>query len=326
MSRWRRFDPASLAVLGLLGIPSVFDHGPDWLRFFLLFPLLSLVPMLRTLRRGGGETDENDPLGYSRKTTVRFLFSQLIFGITPWGFLTSIGQLVGQLVPLARHRGSLPSPETYDQRTTYRLPFDGDWLVVNGGVTRSESHSWSLYAQRYAHDFLQSVDGSTHIGEGGDCEAYHCFGEPILAPASGTVVTAADGLRDHPRPGTGWTEWRTWNILGNHVVVDHGDDEYSFLCHLQQGSVSVSAGETVEMGQRVGRCGNSGNSSEPHLHFHVQDHPNFFLGAGVPVAFGEFERERDGTNESVEPDYLTGGDTVRVRTAQMHTQSREKPQ
>lgn len=112
------------------------------------------------------------------------------------------------------------------------LPFEGAWTAVNGGVTCYTSHSWELLAQRYAYDFLQESEGATHDGDSADCTDYHCFGNPILAPAPGTVVRTKDGIRDFPRPGTGWTEWRTWDLRGNHVVVDHGNGEHSLLAHL----------------------------------------------------------------------------------------------
>jgi murein DD-endopeptidase MepM/ murein hydrolase activator NlpD len=74
-------------------------------------------------------------------------------------------------------------------------------------------------------------------------------------------------------------------VFGNHVVLEHGDGEFSVLAHLRHGSVAVEAGDRVRRGQRLGACGNSGRSSEPHLHYHLQDGPVPGRAAGLPAIF-----------------------------------------
>ncbi len=76
--------------------------------------------------------------------------------------------------------------------------------------------------------------------------------------------------------------------LGNHVILDHGNGEYSFLAHLQKGSVAVEVGDEVEVGTFLGLCGNSGNTSEPHIHYHLQDTPTFGKGRGMPAQFVDY--------------------------------------
>ena len=165
---------------------------------------------------------------------------------------------------------------------------------MNGGVTKSTSHSWGIVSQRYAYDFLVTDDeGATHSGDGSELTDYYAFGRPIRAPAAGTVVSVTDGLRDHPHPGTGWLEWRTWRIAGNCVTVEHADGEYSLFAHLKRGSVEVSPGDRVERGAVVGACGNSGLSTEPHLHYQLQDHHNFWLAAGLVPQFTGLRIRRD---------------------------------
>jgi murein DD-endopeptidase MepM/ murein hydrolase activator NlpD len=79
------------------------------------------------------------------------------------------------------------------------------------------------------------------------------------------------------------------NAAGNHVVLDLGGREYALLAHLQKGSVPVRVGDTVKRGDTLGLCGNSGNSTEPHLHFHLQDRPKLFGDAiGLPVTFFDY--------------------------------------
>ena len=75
---------------------------------------------------------------------------------------------------------------------------------------------------------------------------------------------------------------------GNHLVIDHGNGEYSLLAHFRKGTVAVKTGDKVEPGQLVGRCGNSGNSSEPHLHYHLQNAPRFGKGEGLPAQFRDY--------------------------------------
>jgi murein DD-endopeptidase MepM/ murein hydrolase activator NlpD len=170
----------------------------------------------------------------------------------------------------------------YETRTPLRLPVEGDWFVYWGGRAVPDNYHAASDDQRFAADLLVVRDGATHRGDGADNQDYFCFGQPVVAPAAGRVVAAVDEVADN-RPGT----LNEQQPLGNHVVLDHGHGEYSFLAHLQEGSVSVAPGERVAAGDRVGRCGNSGRSSEPHLHHHLQTTPVPFDGAGLPA---EFER------------------------------------
>jgi murein DD-endopeptidase MepM/ murein hydrolase activator NlpD len=127
-------------------------------------------------------------------------------------------------------------------------------------------------------------DGSSHRGSGERNEDYHCWRQPVLAPAEARVVAAVDGYPDQP-PGQADAE----HPAGNHVVLDLGSGEYAVLAHLNAGSVAVEVGDRVAAGQRIGRCGNSGNTSEPHLHFHLQDGAYFvdYFADGAPVERGE---------------------------------------
>ena len=75
---------------------------------------------------------------------------------------------------------------------------------------------------------------------------------------------------------------------GNHVVIDHGNGEYSLLAHFRRGTVTVHAGDRVKAGELLGHCGNSGNSSEPHLHIHLQNASKFGSGEGLPMQFRDY--------------------------------------
>ena len=170
-------------------------------------------------------------------------------------------------------------------RAELRLPFDGLWWVSEGPSPEIGQHHAAAPDQRHAFDFAIWRNGATYRGSGAVNADYWCWGQRVLAPAGAKVVAARDGIADN-RP---WVDTNATEAAGNHVMLDLGRGEYALLAHLQQGSVRVAAGDKVSPGEEVGRCGNSGNSTEPHIHFHVQDRPTFQQGGevGVPVRFDQ---------------------------------------
>ena len=102
-------------------------------------------------------------------------------------------------------------------------------------------------------------------------------------------------------------------ILGNHIVLDLGNGVYAAMAHLRRGSVRVAAGDVVRAGQHIADCGNSGNSTEPHLHLQLMDHPRAALAAGLPMEFDSFEVEaqcRSGMPRNGEPFLVPGREDV----------------
>ncbi len=303
--RHRFPDPMYVFLLGFLSIPGYLFDSLASLRLFALCFLAGLWPLVVAIVGtvlGLGTDDDADEIVPTdwidmgdRATNVRALVAMLALQFQPVIFVTGVFQMGGHIPILARHRGSPPSPANFESHVDYRLPFEGTWTVVNGSPDRDYSHSWGILTQRYAYDFvITDDDGRTHEGERGPPEGYYCFGEPILAPADGVVVSVRNDHRDYHRTD-GRMDPLQRSILGNNVIIKHADDEYSVLAHLERGSVAVDPGDRVERGQQIARCGNSGNTTEPHLHFHVQDRPNFFLGAGVPVRFERLETDHPRT-------------------------------
>lgn len=177
-----------------------------------------------------------------------------------------------------------PSPYLdYDTKAYLRLPFEGEWLVFWGGRTIDQNYHAAVRDQRFAYDLLVVNDGTSHTEDGKKNEQHFCWGKKIVSPGSGTVVTVVSNLPDNP-PGVMDPE----NPPGNHVILDLGNKEYALLAHLRQGSVSVVEGDEIRPGQPVGLCGNSGNSTEPHLHFHLQDRASFGKGNGKPIFFNNY--------------------------------------
>ncbi len=174
----------------------------------------------------------------------------------------------------------------YRTQARLRLPVDGEWFVYWGGRDVADNYHAADPGQRFALDLLVLEDGASHTGDAGVLANYHCWHRPILAPADATVVAV---VKDLPDQAIGAMDPR--HPAGNHVVLDFGHEEFGFLAHLRQGSATVAPGDRVTAGQELGRCGNSGNSSEPHLHFHLQNTARLGLGAGLPAQFIDYRAD-----------------------------------
>jgi len=193
---------------------------------------------------------------------------------------------------LARHLAALtkrPAPSEftgYQTRTALFLPFAGEWYVYWGGRSLPQNKHAVARDQRFAYDFLilaRGNSGQSYRGTGESNSDYYCFSHSIYAPANGIVVKAENELPDNT-PG----EMNPRAVLGNYVILDHECGEFSFFAHFRQGTVVVHSGERVRCGQLLAQCGNSGNSSEPHLHYHLQNTPVPFQGDGLPAFFVEY--------------------------------------
>jgi hypothetical protein len=194
----------------------------------------------------------------------------------------------------AKKQGDQPATKN---QTELSLPFKGKWLVFWGGDTKDVNYHHDVPAQKFAFDIL-GVDenGETHRGDGKKNEDYFCFGREILAPADGVVVEAIDGVRDNT-PG----RMNTYCLVGNCVVIQHRTNEFSVLAHFQRGSVAVKAGDHVQRGQLLGKCGNSGNSSEPHLHYHLQHSDIFQDAVGIKCSFDKVQLSEGGIKANYSP-------------------------
>ncbi|MFF7010352.1 M23 family metallopeptidase [Streptomyces fimicarius] len=188
-------------------------------------------------------------------------------------------------------------------------PVTGRWTALNSPADKVPSHGTHVYGQTYAIDIV--ADPETGEGEPPARPAFRwlwpffrrnrafpAFGAPLLAVADATVVRASDGRRDHLSrtslpallylmliEGNVRSIIGVHRIIGNHVVLDLGDSTYAVYAHLQRGSLRVRPGDRVRAGQRLGRVGNSGNTTEPHLHFHLMDGPDPDSARGVPFTW-----------------------------------------
>ncbi len=169
----------------------------------------------------------------------------------------------------------------YQTKTELELPFEEEWYIGAGGRSVIQNHHFIPHRhQRYAMDIFQTVNGVSFIGDGTNNEDYYCFGKRLNAPGDGKIVAMVNNIEDNI-PGNLNTE----QALGNYIIIDHLNGEFSFMVHFKQHSIIVSIGDIVVRGQEVGKTGNSGNSTGPHLHYHLQTTSKTSTGVGLPTQF-----------------------------------------
>lgn len=175
------------------------------------------------------------------------------------------------------------STADWQSEHTYRLPFDGAWYTLAGGSDMERNYHVTTAPWRWAYDFAPRKDGSRFEGDGDELSDYYCFGEPVLASAGGRVVKLEDEKKDKPPQ-----EFDQYSVMGNHVVIKVGEEEFVWVGHLKEGSVPVEVGQTVEPGEVIGKCGNSGRAVEPHVHVHLQSSTKFPVAEGLPLRFSNY--------------------------------------
>lgn len=173
-----------------------------------------------------------------------------------------------------------------------------DWLAANGPANSSPHRralipvdGRAVIAQRFAIDWVQlKTPNSTFTGDPKDNRNYKAYGSEVLAVADGSVVAIKDGIPENvPGENSRAVPITMETVAGNHIILDLGGGNYCMYAHLQPGSLKVKPGDKVKRGQMLGLLGNSGNSTEPHLHFQVMDGP-WPLGAeGLPYLIASFE-------------------------------------
>lgn len=208
-------------------------------------------------------------------------------------FWQAVLQLAGLIYAVIKYNDrEIRNIDDYRPEVAYSLPFNGEWYVANGGITKDTSHSWEILPQRFAYDFLiVDQEGKSYAGDRKDLQSYYCYGREILAPADGIVISLKDNFSDCRIMEEGQTDSDTLDIGGNRIIIRHSDSEYSTICHLMPKSITVQVGQKVRRGQVIARCGNSGNTTEPHVHFQIQNTPHFYSSMSVPIFFSEIEKE-----------------------------------
>jgi Peptidase family M23 len=218
------------------------------------------------------------------------------------------------------------------EETVISLPFTGRWLARNSPARRVPSHGSDLLGERYAIDFI-GVDDRRRTANRRDWrtvlateppERFFAYGRPILAPADGTVVDVHDGELDHVGRRSqltlvpyafgqaGRLRQGVEAVAGNYVIIALRESAaFVALVHLRARSIRVAVGEPVTTGQQVADCGNSGNSTQPHVHVQVMDSRDLSIARGIPMAFRRFrEWSRGAKHPKIMEVGLPGEDAV----------------
>ena len=161
------------------------------------------------------------------------------------------------------------------------LPFKDEWTVFWGGDTKEQNYHVAYTSQKNAFDMIMTdSEGKSYKNDGKNNEDYYAFGKELIAPANGEIVLVVDRIKDN-KPGVLNPNY----VPGNTVVIKTIHNEYLFFAHFKQHSILVKQGQKVAQGDVLGLSGNSGNSSEPHLHFHIQNIEDMNIATGAKAYF-----------------------------------------
>ena len=242
--------------------------------------------------------------------TIVYAFCTIVYAFRR-GARAPVMALIGVLIigawPMGWQLGILPIAfpariESTRPSATVRLPTDVPLNVVWGGDRVAVNpHVWAP-GQRWAYDLVVEP----YLSDSKNLEDYGCWDVPVVAPASGRIVDAEDGIRDETPGATNLSQ-----PSGNHVILQLPESgTYLVIAHLKQGSVAVRQGDEVVEGQEIGRCGNSGNSAEPHIHIHHQRERR--RSEGLPLFFRDHDGPPmpEGGIEKIDGRYRTKGPAI----------------
>jgi hypothetical protein len=198
-------------------------------------------------------------------------------------------------------------------------PLAGErWVAFNGccgvdGAHRGSGQSVNggmYFAQRFAIDWMRLDEAGRLVhGDSADAHNYADYDADVIAVADGTVVAVLDDLEDQiPGKLPDVSTITLANVDGNHVVLDLGGGVYAFYAHMRKKSITVEVGQRVKRGQLLGKLGNTGNTSAPHLHFHLMDGTSVLGSSGIPYVIDSFSLAGKVSQEqfAAMPDSLVG--------------------
>jgi hypothetical protein len=221
------------------------------------------------------------------------------------------------------------SPRTYKDKTALILPLRGKMFVWEGHnlyahhlrVPLSDpnvrARGITANSNNFASDFIYlDAQGREYHDDPRRLDNWYGYGRPIYAPGVGVVLAIANDIPEnwfedakatkigHPNLPAG----KDPKEIGNFVLIDHQNGEYSLLVHMKPGSVVVKPGDRVQAGQRVGRIGFAGDSIFPHLHYSLMDGPEVFKAWGLPAYFSQFYRVLGAISIKVKQGPVDSGD------------------
>jgi len=250
----------------------IFDLFADNLKARL--PVEATAGTVKRLKSQAGKIKQRKFIRYENETFASYktIFEKATFALNI--SLNEKAEIDGLFIKPFKE---MDLPKLQRNRTKLILPFEGEWTVVWGGDTPELNYHAKIEAQKNAFDIVMTdKNGKSYKTNGASNEDYYAFGQKLIAPCDAEVVLVVDGIKDN-KP----KEMNTYYVPGNTVVLKTDHHEYLFFAHFKQHSIVVKQGQQVKQGELLGLCGNSGNSSEPHLHFHIQniENPNKATGA-----------------------------------------------
>jgi murein DD-endopeptidase MepM/ murein hydrolase activator NlpD len=220
------------------------------------------------------------------------------------------------------------TPEIYTPKTNLVLPLKGKLIVWDGHDVHSlhrrfstGSPAWrkkgiTANSNRYAYDLVNiNAKGEMYQGDPFRIENWFVFNKPVYAPAAGTVVDIQNDVPDNEFDKKNVTHSKLFNltdpsILGNYVIIDNGDGEFTALLHMEKGSIKVKAGDAVAQGQQVGNVGFSGDATVPHLHVALMRGPKVMASEGVPSYFINYKLYHGNHVSEVKKGRIDSGDII----------------
>lgn len=221
------------------------------------------------------------------------------------------------------------TPRTYEDKTSLVLPLRGKVLVWEGhdfyahhlrvplGDGEIQQLGITANSNNFASDFIYVDDaGRAYRGDPRKLGNWYGYGKLVYAPGAGVVLASANDIPDnwfedangteigHPKLPAG----KDPKDIGNFVLIDHENGEYSVLVHMKPGSVLVRSGDHVRQGQAIGAIGFAGDSIFPHLHYSLMSGPELFKAWGLPAYFQHFRRVFGGESIPIQKDSVNSGD------------------
>lgn len=272
-----------------------------------------------------------EQVGKETKKEQEFIAPGMLSPVTEYGRLSQYSKATVKVIStfVIDERGQVqafmfgPQPNIpegryagYQDTVKLRLPFNGEWFVLQGGHSIFENVYMRADEARFAIDFALLKNGRAYAGDPTSNESFYCFGQPVLASGDGTVVRVESGYVDNP-PGKPTED----SPRGNFVILSQGNKEFTVLDHLKQNSIPVKKGDAVKQGDVIGACGNSGSSPAPHVHFQMQNTAGLptpdplpaqfhdYIANGKPVAVGEPVKTQTVSNAPTTGGSSTAGTT-----------------
>jgi len=220
------------------------------------------------------------------------------------------------------------TPKAYVAKNSYKLPLKGKLVVMDGrsyypgqsvgpaGVAEQSVKGVALKSNRYAFD-LGSADenGNLYRSDPFSRDDWYAFGKPVYAPSTGIVVDLQNTLPDNDFKGKALQFARVAsdadpNHLGNYIIIDHGNGQFSMLQHLEQGSILVRIGQLVRTGEQIAKIGFSGDITFPHLHYRLMNNAKPLTAEGLPCYFDNYKRYSGRSFTDLKRGRIDSGDII----------------